>query len=186
MYHKNAGKYRLLPSIDQHILYCCVKQWTILHEANSLPICPILHFVPSPWAHTRWAPQQGMQLAKMFLMSKGASPNHNLYVLSTYLPLRRSIAEGQENVAHLWWSRQVSARWERHSPPAPLRSSLQSPTSDKIPGLQLNARVCTQCLPALCFGHLLRQDPWAVCLNCFFIMPPLHRILRYSCMMQTT
>lgn len=65
-----------LPSINHHILYCFVEQWTILHEANSLPTCPILHFVPSPWAHTRWALQQGMQLAdKMFLLSIGASPN---------------------------------------------------------------------------------------------------------------
>lgn len=70
------------------------------------------------------------------------------------------------------------------SPLAPLLSSLKSSTSGKIQGLQLNASLHSvfTCEGS---GHLLSPDPWALHLSCFVIMPPWHRILRYSCMMQT-
>lgn len=74
---------------------------------------------------------------------------HSLYALSTYLPLWWKVLAGQDECGpHLVGQLRLRAHWQRPGPLAPLLSSLQSSTSGKIQGLQLNARVCTQCLPA--------------------------------------
>lgn len=92
-----------------------------------------------------------------------------LYALSTYLPLWRKVLAGHgECSPRLVGQLRLRAHWQRPRPLAPPLSSLQSSTSGQIQGLQLNARVCTQCLPE------------EVLVTCLFKIPRLCILAAFS------